>query len=236
MARKERGRVFCIHPGDAPRRRIASRDSHHECLTTLSLCRYGRFNFFAIMTGSLFPRGDKVAGKILCYAPMAPSTFPLPPFPPPLVTPARLYARCACPRNVSLTLGYLFFQESGYRIWQITRFLKKSPSCFIYFFVYYGGRVVESFFLKNNSFFSSRFLHPTMKLQSKYTFSIDTLYLPIDKIVKCLSGLKFNRFNLLYRYFIHRLTFVYDQFFINGIISFFSYHFHITFQSIHYRK
>lgn len=79
MARKERGRVFCIHPGDAPRRRIASRDSHHECLTTLSLCRYGRFNFFAIMTGSLFPRGDKVAGKILCYAPMAPSTFPFPP-------------------------------------------------------------------------------------------------------------------------------------------------------------
>lgn len=127
----------------------------------------------------------------------------------------------------------------GIRISNLTNhaILKKiSPSCFIHFFVYYGGRVVESFFLKNNSFFSSRFLHPTMKLQSKYTFSIDTLYLPIDKIVKCLSGLKFNRFNLLYRYFIHRLTFVYDQFFINGIISFFSYHFHITFQSIHYRK
>lgn len=76
MARKERGRVFCIHPGDAPRRRIATRDSHHECLTTLSLCRYGRFNFFAIMTGSLFPRGDKVAAKILCYAPMAPLLHP----------------------------------------------------------------------------------------------------------------------------------------------------------------
>lgn len=111
MARKERGRVFCIHPGDAPRLRIASRDSHHECLTTLSLCRYGRFNFFAIMTGSLFPRGDKVAAKILCYAPMPSSysflsfsflSFPL----------ARFYARCACPRNVPLYTRlrvYLFF-------------------------------------------------------------------------------------------------------------------------------
>lgn len=97
VARKERGRVFCIHPGDAPRRRIASRDSHHECLTTLSLCRYGRFNFFAIMTGSLFPRGDKVAGKILCYAPMA--------LPPPFLSflfPLLLYSRTVlCTMRVS---------------------------------------------------------------------------------------------------------------------------------------
>lgn len=160
----------------------------------------------------------------------------------PSVSSSSCYSRAAlCTMRVSskrqpyTRLSFL----PGIRISNLTNhaILKKiSPSCFIHFFVYYGGRVVESFFLKNNSFFSNRFLHPTMKLQSKYTFSIDTLYLPIDKIVKCLSGLKFNRFNLLYRYFIHRLTFVYDQFFINGIISFFSYHFHITFQSIHYRK
>lgn len=47
-----------------------------------------------------------------------------------------------------------------------------------------------------------------MKLQNKYTFSINIIYLPIDKIIKRLSGLKFNRFNFLYCYFIHRLILV----------------------------
>lgn len=140
--------------------------------------------------------------------------WPPPPFLSLHVSSSSCYSRAAlCTMRVSskrqpyTRLSFL----PGIRISNLTNhaiFKKISPSCFIYFFVYYGGRVVESFFLKNNSFFSSRFLHPTMKLQSKYTFSIDTLYLPIDKIVKCLSGLKFNRFNLLYCYFIHRLTFV----------------------------
>lgn len=144
MARKERGRVFCIHPGDAPRRRIASRDSHHECLTTLSLCRYGRFNFFAIMTGSLFPRGDKVAGKILCYAPMA--------LPPPFLSflfPLLLYSRTVlCTMRVSskrhfytqLRVSFLprqdiEFDKSRHRT--IFRFEKTSSSYFVHLFVDY---------------------------------------------------------------------------------------------------
>lgn len=72
------------------------------------------------MTGSLFPRGDKVAAKILCYAPM-PSSYSFLSFSFP--SRARFYARCACPRNVPLyTRLYMriFSSTPGIRISNLT--------------------------------------------------------------------------------------------------------------------